>query len=210
MPTKTERSDDGKMYMVFPDGKRVELEDAPAEPPSMMGQLGRLLSNPEVTGGAAGILRKGGPYGWAVPPVVGAATSVGRDLYDGERNPATIGANALKHGALNALPGLAGGLVGAAKTGSIVAPSITGAIDAGANAGAATRLGPLLMKMIKGSQQGAMWNPAGTAAIAGDGAADMARGAMGAASAAPDVWQSLMQLLEQLHQGYTPVQRGPG
>lgn len=125
---KLVKGEDGRDYVELPGGVQFPADDLKERQPSTGGTIASQaykLLNPEVLGGAAALLGpETGGMSLAIPPLVGAATSVGRDLWAGERDPKTIASDALLHAGTNLGAGLAGRAVTSAmKMGS-------GALDA--------------------------------------------------------------------------------
>lgn len=114
-------TENGRRIQRVAGGADLDLGPADAQPGAAgtnapMGRgfpshIPSMLLNPELYSSAASMLApETGGASMAIPAAVGAGTSIARDLTSGERDPLTIGGDALLHGAAGMIPGAGGAL----------------------------------------------------------------------------------------------------
>lgn len=141
MGQQTVKGEDGRDYVELPGGVRFpadELKEPAMQPGEQFGRgVGRAgvaqamfekVATPEVLGGVASMLGpETGGLSLAIPPLVGAGTSLVRDYMRGEKNPATYAGNAGIHAFTNFAPSIVKGLWP-----SNMGSALTRAVDAAA------------------------------------------------------------------------------
>lgn len=109
---KLVKGQDGRDYVELPGGIQFPADDLKERQPTFGSKIAEgayKVLTPEVLGTAAAFLGpETGGASLVIPPLVGGATSIGRDLLAGERDPKTIASDALMHSGLNLVPGLIG------------------------------------------------------------------------------------------------------
>lgn len=145
--------ENGRKIQRVAGGQDLDLGPADAQPgpvESSARTAAKYLLNPEVYSTAAAMMApETGGASLLIPAAIGGGVSIARDLSQGERDPMTIGGDALLHAGAGAIPGVGGAIarrISLARSGTQVAsPMLDAASDLlPGKAGLAAKIGKIL------------------------------------------------------------------
>lgn len=145
--------ENGRKIQRVAGGQDLDLGPADAQPSATESgarTAAKYLLNPEVYSTAAAMMApETGGASLLIPAAIGGGVSIARDLSQGERDPMTIGGDALLHAGVGAIPGIGGTIarrISLARSGAQVAsPMLDAASDLlPGKAGLAAKIGKIL------------------------------------------------------------------